>query len=648
LSPVFHTIILSLHLDSLKLSVIIVNYNVRWFLTQCLDAVQRAMQLIEGEVIVIDNHSSDDSVAHIQKQFPDVLIIANTENLGFSKANNLGIQQAKGKYVLLLNPDTVVAEDTFQKCLQFMDTHPEAGALGVRMIDGSGRFLPESKRGLPTPFTAFCKAFGLSALFPRSKQFNRYHLGFLEENKTAAVDVLSGAFMFIRREALDKSGLLDEQFFMYGEDIDLSYRIQQAGYVNYYFPETTILHYKGESTKKGSLNYVRVFYGAMEIFARKHFSQQHSLFFQALIRLAIFARGLLTLISGLLSPRILVLLDTLLTWSGLMWISAYWAEHIKHGANYFPQVFLTAVLPAYILMWIGGVWFSGGYEKPYRFQPLVEGLGWSTVALLALYGLLPEDWRFSRAVILLGGVWTALHMTSSRWIHSLITRRHFFAEEKQQIQLVFAGERKEWQQAESLMHTRKEEPYLVGITTSAANQQQTALCTLAQLPNVYRQLFFDEVIFSARTLTYGDVLQTMHQLSGQCSFRIYHAENHFIIGSDSKNDSGEWLTGQQATPLHQARHIRQKRRFDILLGFLLLVFSPLLLWRKNIFLLGYIPAVWRGKYTWIGGYPTFPEVKAVWGSAEHILSVRLYAETYTASRDWRLVWEEINITAPVY
>lgn len=640
--PVFLTIILSLHPDSLQLSVIIVNYNVRWFLTQCLDAVQRSMQSINGEVIVVDNHSSDDSVAHIRKLFPDVLLLANEENLGFSKANNLGIRQAKGKYILLLNPDTIVSEDTFTQCLQFMDTHPEAGALGVRMIDGTGRFLPESKRGLPTPFTAFCKAFGLSALFPRSAVFNRYHLGFLAENKTAAVDVLSGAFMFIRREALDKSGLLDEQFFMYGEDIDLSYRIQQAGYINYYFPETTILHYKGESTKKGSLNYVRVFYGAMEIFARKHFSQQHSLFFQALIRLAIFVRGLLTLISGLLTPRILVLLDILLAWAGLVWISSYWAEHIKHGENYFPQIFLTAVLPTYILIWIAGVLLSGGYEKPYRFQPLVAGLGWSTLALLALYGLLPEDWRFSRAVILLGSVWTALQMMCSRWIHALITRRHFFIEEKQQIQLVFAGAEEEWLQAKTLIHTRKEDPLLVGLANANDEHKVARLCTPDQLPALYHQLFFDEIIFSAATLSYREMLQTMKQLSGHCSFRIYHAKNNFVIGSDSKNDSGEWLTGQQATPLHQARHIRQKRRFDILLGFLLLVFSPLLLWRKNIFLLGYIPAVWKGKYTWVGGYPTFPEVKAVLGSADNGLPVRLYAETYTANRDWRLIWEHLN------
>ena len=287
----------------MKLSIIIVNYNVRYFLEQALLSVRKALAPPAGggglsgglvaDVWVVDNNSVDDSVQMVQDKFPEVHLIANRDNVGFSTANNQAIRKSEGEYVLLLNPDTVVEEDTFEKCIAFMDAHPDAGALGVRMIDGSGKFLPESKRGFPSPWVAFCRTFGLSSFFPKSKLFNQYHLGYLNEHEIHPVDVLSGAFMLLRRSALDKAGLLDEAFFMYGEDIDLSYRIKLAGYENYYFPETTIIHYKGESTKKGSLNYVRAFYQAMIIFAQKHFTGRKARLFVAMLRVAIYLRALL-------------------------------------------------------------------------------------------------------------------------------------------------------------------------------------------------------------------------------------------------------------------------------------------------------------------------------------------------------------------
>jgi GT2 family glycosyltransferase len=278
----------------MDLSVIIVNYNVKHFLEQCLHSVLKAAENISAEIFVVDNHSADGSVQYIPEKFPGIHFIANAENVGFSKANNQAIRLATGKYILLLNPDTVVEEDTFEKVIAFMEQHPEAGGLGVKMIDGKGNFLPESKRGLPTPWVAFYKMFGLARLFPSSKRFGKYHLSYLDENEVNEVEILAGAFMLLRKSALGKTGLLDETFFMYGEDIDLSYRILKAGYKNYYFPETTIIHYKGESTKKGSLNYVKVFYHAMIIFARKHFSNGNATLFTTLIHLAILFRAFLS------------------------------------------------------------------------------------------------------------------------------------------------------------------------------------------------------------------------------------------------------------------------------------------------------------------------------------------------------------------
>ena len=261
-----------------KISVVIVNYRVKYFLEQSLRSVRAALKAypMEGEIFVVDNHSQDDSLDYLMPRFPEVGFIANTKNVGFARANNQAIEQSTGKYVLLLNPDTVIAENTLYEVFQFMEAHPEAGGTGVKMLDGDGRFLPESKRGFPTPWVSFCKIFGLSALFPHSRIFGRYHM-------------LSVAFMFMRRETLDKSGLLDESFFMYGEDIDLSYRLVLAGYTNYFLP-TPIIHYKGESTKKGSLRYVRVFYEAMLIFFKKHYPHYSKGYYLA-VKFSIFFRA---------------------------------------------------------------------------------------------------------------------------------------------------------------------------------------------------------------------------------------------------------------------------------------------------------------------------------------------------------------------
>ena len=282
-------------------------------------SVEKALVGIDAEVFVVDNVSKDDSVEMVRNKFPQVVLIANQENVGFSRANNQAMRLAKGEYVLLLNPDTLVEEDTFKKCIQWMDEHPQGGGLGVRMVDGSGKFLPESKRGIPFPMTSFYKISGLYRLFPHSSSINHYYLGNLSEMENNEVEILSGAYMFMRKKALDEVGLLDEDFFMYGEDIDLSWRILKGGYKNYYLADTRIIHYKGESTKKGSLNYVYVFYQAMDIFAKKHFSSKGAGGFSALLQLAIWFRASLSFVKRIVSALTFPVMDLLLTLT-LWWL----------------------------------------------------------------------------------------------------------------------------------------------------------------------------------------------------------------------------------------------------------------------------------------------------------------------------------------
>lgn len=255
----------------MKLSIIIVSYNVRFYLGQCIESVLKAKKNLDVDIWVVDNHSKDDSVEFIRSTFPEVHVIALPHNLGFAKANNIAIKYSQSEYVLLLNPDTIVGENSLSDIISFMDSHPQVGGCGVRMLNANGSDALESRRGLPTPMTAFYKMIGLCARFPKHPRFGHYYMGGLSWEKPGKIEIISGACFGIRREVLKKTGLLDEDFFMYGEDIDLSYRILKAGYENWYIP-TKILHYKGESTQKSSFRYVHVFYGAMLIFFKKHYS----------------------------------------------------------------------------------------------------------------------------------------------------------------------------------------------------------------------------------------------------------------------------------------------------------------------------------------------------------------------------------------
>lgn len=287
----------------MRLSVIIVNYNVKYFLEQCLHAVLKAIdhlqQANEAEIIVFDNASSDGSKGFFQQKFPGITYIYSSENLGFAKANNKALQIAKGKYILFLNPDTVIGEDALEKSIAYLEKQNNGGALGIRMIDGSGNFLPESKRGFPTPVASFFKMSGLIKLFPLSKKVAHYYAGHLSQYNNNEVDVLSGAYMLVKKEVLDKTGGFDEAFFMYGEDIDLSYRIQQAGYKNFYFSDCTIIHFKGESANQNNAHYVKVFYQAMNIFVHKHFKRASSWWYILFIKSAILLSGVFSFIKRL-------------------------------------------------------------------------------------------------------------------------------------------------------------------------------------------------------------------------------------------------------------------------------------------------------------------------------------------------------------
>ncbi|RKS02122.1 glycosyltransferase family 2 protein [Flavobacterium sp. 102] len=285
----------------MQLSVIILNYNVRYFLEQCVLSVQKAIQNLDAEIIVIDNHSSDDSCAMMKQRFPHIKLIENKENSGFPKGNNIAVREAKGDYLCILNPDTVVAEDTFEKILNTQYWQLNTGIIGCKLIDGTGNFLAESKRGIPTPWVAFTKIFGLYKMFPKSTLFNKYYAQHLAENQTGKVDILVGAFMIMKRELYNQLEGFDENCFMYADDIDLSYRALLLQKQNYYFHETTVIHYKGESTVKDA-TYMKHFREFMNFFYQKHFKR--SVFFNLMARFGAFYFSIVKVFKGKSKPKV--------------------------------------------------------------------------------------------------------------------------------------------------------------------------------------------------------------------------------------------------------------------------------------------------------------------------------------------------------
>lgn len=559
----------------MELSVIIVNYNVKHFLEQCLMSVHSALKDIDAEVFVVDNASSDDSCSMVKQKFPTVKLIENYQNVGFSKANNQAIDQSQGKYVLLLNPDTVVQEDTFSKCIAFMNSHSDAGAITVKMIDGKGNYLPESKRGFPSPWVSFFKIFGLTSLFPKSRIFARYYLGHLDKNATNQIDVLPGAFMFMRKEALNQSGLLDEQFFMYGEDIDLSYRITQAGYKNYYYPECQIIHYKGESTKKGSLNYVLIFYKAMIIFAKKHFKSNKASTFIILINFAIYFRAFLSIIKRIINTLWLPALDALLIALGLLTITPIWENFRFQSSNIYPTEYVAILGSFYIIAWLLALWINGAYNKPQKLTDSIKGILTGSILILVVYSILPNEIRFSRAIILLTSLWALISTQAIRILLSKLTPRAII-NKKFIKKIAIVGSNSEVQRVKEILNNSGVKYIYVGNFELKEDENQNNI-SFERLEEFVRVNSVDELIFCTQSISMQNIVTAMLFLSSLGKeYKIAPHEGTFIIGSNSIESTGELYTldikaiGTQASK-------RNKRLFDLSISILMILSFPVLL-----------------------------------------------------------------------
>ncbi len=571
---------------AVDVSVVIVTYNVREFLEQALRSVERASAGLAVETWVVDNDSADGSVEMVRERFPDVRLVANEENVGFATANNQAIREAAGRYVLVLNPDTILQEDTLRRLVAFMDAHPDAGAAGCRILNPDGTFAPESRRAFPTPAVAFYRIAGLSKLFPQSPTFGRYNLTYLPVDEVCEVDALSGSCMMVRKDAVLPSsefggqssefeasarrdaelrapnseppraaGLFDEDFFMYGEDLDWCYRIQQAGWRIYYTPDTQIVHYKGESTKKGDLRYVLLFYGAMLRFVEKHVTHREgagvldrvaSGLLAVGLRLGIVARAAIAAVGRIGRTAAAPATDAALAWAGLAATAVAWsrADGFAFEAGYY-----GLVLPAYAVALVAAIGLLGGYRRAGRaLRPVVAGAGLAGLAVAALSYFVPTL-AFSRAVVGLGLVGAAALLLARR-----IGRR---AARRVPRSALLVGAGAEAERLQRLLDEHVRGSAVIGYVAEA-DEPGVALPRLGrprQLRDLARLHGADDVVFAADSLTNTAILDGMRALRDlPVQLKILASGRDRIIGKASVEDYAAPLQAAERTvaPLRPA------------------------------------------------------------------------------------------------
>ncbi len=584
------------------LSIIIVNYNVQHFLDQCIQSIYNSKHDLAIEILVVDNNSVDASNQMVKEKYPDVVLIENENNPGFAVANNQAIEIAQGKYVLLLNPDTLLSEETLQKCFDAMESNAEIGALGVKMLDGKGNFLPESKRGFPGFWTAFYKMSGLSSLFNKSAKFNKYHLGDLDKDSNHHIEVLSGAFMFMRKEVLDKVGYLDEQFFMYGEDIDLSYRILQGGYKNYYLSETSIIHFKGESTRKTSISYTKHFYQSMAIFNDKHFAGK-SFLMSKFVNIAIFFSGIVSFFKSKIIPWLAPIVDAILVFFTFFFVKTLWAKYYFLNSEYYNAIPINLLFLVFSILYVFVLFVNGNYDEKSGVPKLTKGWMFGGLLVFLVYSFLPEEFRFSRAIILISFATLFLLLLFAKKIKNRILFGEYNLNRSDLRRIIVVGSKASLEAISPQFQGNNNSFKMIGAVSPT--EEFDNKIHLGGLDKINQIVTFEkpnEIVFCSGDMSNSLMFQTMADLGNKYAYRISSEDNDTIIGSDSKNRAGVWYSTQLNFNISQPEKKRQKRLFDIFMSLVLVVISPfILLFSKNrTLVLKNVFFVFFGMKTWVG------------------------------------------------
>lgn len=585
---------------SVDISVVIVNYNVRDLVDNCISSVYKsAADKFSIEVFLVDNNSIDGSAEHIRVKYPDVIVIENEQNLGFSKANNLALRNGKGEFTLILNPDTLLEENTFEKMHEFCRSHPDAGAVTSKLILANGNLDSACRRSFPTPGVAIPRILGLSKLFPQSKLFSRYNLTYLDENHTYEVDAICGAFMFMPTRVIEKAGFFDEDYFMYGEDLDLCFQIRKMGFKIYYYPEVTTIHFKGESTRKTHLSYVNNFYGAMSIFVKKNLTG-FSRLLSPLLQAGIYLRSFASYSKRLLSIISIPLLDAF-----LLFASYILAVYIRF--NIFPNKDYLFIITVYIFVWIALLGIFGSYTRknflslPRAFNAIIVGF-FVNSSITYFF----KEYAFSRGVILASTVLAVISLLSWRAIYSMFI---FFKEKNillTKINLLIVGAGKLSQNSEDKLNAKYN---IIRIDGKIRKSTTSDLEEAIQINNVH------EVVFTDESFTNQEVLNLMWRFRNKnVRFRIIPSGKELILSKLNTSSIDEINLIEIEYNINNKMNIFLKRMMDISLSFILLLtvypiatvyrrlkgrnltgpFSKLLL----------LPQVFTGKYSLVG-YPVW-------------------------------------------
>ena len=599
------------------LSIVIVNYNVREFLHHALVSLQKAMKGIRGEIIVVDNASDDGSIEMVRRRFPKVLLVASKSNLGFAKANNIGLKQARGKYILLINPDTLVQEDTLQVMIRFFEENPDVGLAGCKIMNPDGTFQLACRRSFPAPWAAFTKMTGLSTLFPGSRLFGRYNLTYLNPDETYEIDAVSGSFLMVRREAYEQVGGLDEDFFMYGEDLDWCYRIQRSGWKNYYVHSTQIIHYKGESTKRSNLNEIRTFYQAMHLFVQKHLSS--SLVFVFLIRFAITVSSRIAIIRALLRPLAVALVDILLVDVSLVLAEAIWFGSISRLPSQAYPIIYT--VPALIV--VAGLFWAGVYtHRRMSVSRTILATAISYVFISALVFFF-KDYSFSRGVTIISGLLSMVLLPSWRLVLRMMGRSS--SEGRRSIlgrRTLIVGTDKSGEELLRRLRSRVSDGYdvlgFIGINRKRVGEELSGLSIVGSIDNigkVIQDLKVSDVIFSTETFSYADILSVIGRTREQAvNFHLVPNTLEVIIGKGSVDSLNELPLVQISYNIEKSTNRSLKRLFDIAVSLLLLIsIYPFIYFKRIVsgasqsqFILR-LPSVLSGKRSLVGPQETFQQ-----------------------------------------
>ncbi|MBP1649482.1 MAG: glycosyl transferase family 2 [Bacteroidetes bacterium] len=567
----------------MDLSVVIVNYNVRQFLEHALASIRRAMEGLEGEIFVVDNASDDGSVEMVRASFPDVCLIQNEENVGFARANNAALARARGRFLLLINPDTVVQEDTFHVMLKFFEGHPDAGLAGCKILNPNGSIQLPCRRSFPTPWVAFTKVFGLAALFPGSRLFGKYNLTYLSPDETYPVDAVSGSFMMFRREVYERIGGLDEGFFMYGEDLDWCYRVQQAGYKVYYVHSTQIIHFKGESTRRSEIDEVRIFYGAMQVFVEKHFASSGIV--KLMLKVGILLRASIAWLGRMVQPLVLAAIDFLLVDCALLF-SAY----LYLGDLFlFPRSASPVVWFVPSLIVVLAISAAGGYTN-HR-----HAIGRAGAAVLAGYiGIsaavyFAKSLGYSRAVVVISGLLSLLFIPGWRVIvrfawrhgHHKVGRKSLFGS-----RTLIVGTGSSAQEVLRKLRARVDDGYdvrgFIALHNKEVGDKIAGLEVLGSIESagkVIDEQRAGEVIFSTDGLSYTDILSIMARSRNRnVNFRLVPNSLEAILGKTRIDQLDTLPLIDIDYNIHRSSNLMLKRAFDLVLGSILFVVLFLPTW----------------------------------------------------------------------